>query len=88
MGAYQAGAYLCNIGHTSIGYIASNVRIHNFEERKRGFMAALSERGLRVPETAHFSVAPTILTSQDDLKRKLTTYLENGHRMPTAWFWN
>ncbi|WP_144024278.1 LacI family DNA-binding transcriptional regulator [Paenibacillus borealis] len=86
MGAYQAGVYLCNIGHTSIGYIASNLRIHNFEERKRGFMAALSERGLRVSEAAYLSVAPTILTSQDELKRQLTTYLENGNSMPTAWF--
>ncbi|MBT2287624.1 LacI family DNA-binding transcriptional regulator [Paenibacillus albidus] len=86
MGAYEAGAYLCDNGHTSIGYIASNVRIHNFEERKRGFMAALTERGLKVPETRHFSVAPAILSSQDDLKRQLTAYLASGHILPTAWF--
>lgn len=45
MGAYQAGAYLCDMGHTSIGYIASNVRIHNFEERKRGFFGGTHGTG-------------------------------------------
>ncbi|POR27875.1 LacI family DNA-binding transcriptional regulator [Paenibacillus polymyxa] len=86
MGAYQAGAYLCDMGHTSIGYIASNVRIHNFEERKRGFLAALMERGLKIPEAQMLAVAPTILTSQEDLNRQLTVYLESGKTLPTAWF--
>ncbi|WP_342414833.1 LacI family DNA-binding transcriptional regulator [Paenibacillus sp. FSL R10-2782] len=86
MGAYQAGAYLCDMGHTSIGYIASNVRIHNFEERKRGFLSALMERGLKIPEAQMLAVAPTILTSQEDLNRQLTVYLESGKTLPTAWF--
>ncbi|WP_025680513.1 LacI family DNA-binding transcriptional regulator [Paenibacillus massiliensis] len=86
MGAYQAGAYLCNIGHTSIGYIASNVRIHNFNERRRGFMLALQERGIDIPEERILAVAPTILTSQDALKQQLTAYLDKGYTLPTAWF--
>jgi LacI family transcriptional regulator len=86
MGAYQAGSYLCETGHTSIGYIASNVRIHNFEERRRGFFTALAEHGLDVPESRTLSVAPTILTSQEDLKQQLNAYLNTGHSLPTAWF--
>ncbi|MEV5025257.1 LacI family DNA-binding transcriptional regulator [Paenibacillus sp. LPE1-1-1.1] len=86
MGAYQAGAHLCGIGHRSIGYIASNVRIHNFDERKRGFDAALHENGLRFDESCTFSVAPTILSSQEALKQQLTDYLKAGDPLPTAFF--
>lgn len=86
MGGYQAGSHLADIGHTRIGYIASNVRIHNFEERKRGFMDALKERGLIVEEKHEFSVAPTILSSQESLKRQLQAYLASGEPLPSALF--
>ncbi|GGG08291.1 LacI family DNA-binding transcriptional regulator [Paenibacillus abyssi] len=86
MGAYQAGSHLCGIGHQNIGYIASNVRIHNFEDRKRGFTAALRENGLEIAEDHVFSVAPTILSSQEALKGQLGAYLDAGHPLPTAFF--
>ncbi|MFB5267635.1 LacI family DNA-binding transcriptional regulator [Paenibacillus enshidis] len=86
MGAYQAGSYLCDIGHTSIGYMASDVRIHNFEERRRGFMGALAERGIAVADADVISVSPTILTSQESLKKQLSAYIERGRPLPTAWF--
>ncbi|OKP91043.1 LacI family transcriptional regulator [Paenibacillus helianthi] len=86
MGAYQAGSYLCQIGHSFIGYIASNIRIHNFEERSRGFQLALEEWGVQIPESHRLSVAPTILTSQDSLKQQLNEYIQSGKSLPTAWF--
>lgn len=86
MGAYQAGTYLCEAGHTSVGYMASSVRIHNFEERERGFLSALAERDLQVSPTHRLSVAPTILTSQEEMKRQLSAILERGEVLPTAWF--
>ncbi|MCA0757361.1 LacI family DNA-binding transcriptional regulator [Paenibacillus sp. N4] len=86
MGAYQAGSHLCAAQHRNIGYIASNVRIHNFDERKRGFDAALRDNGLQVNGDAVFSVAPTILSSQEALKSQLTAYLESGRTLPTAFF--
>lgn len=86
MGAYQAGSHLCKIGHKDIGYIASNVRIHNFEERKRGFDAALQEANLYVNERCVFTVAPTILSSQEALKSQLLAYLEAGNELPSAFF--
>lgn len=86
MGAYQAGSHLCALGHRNIGYIASKVRIHNFEERKRGFTAALRERDLEVNEECVFSVAPTILSSQEALKSQITAYLDAGNSLPTALF--
>lgn len=86
MGAYQAGKLLCDSGHRSIGYLASNVRIHNFEERRRGFMAALQEYGASVSGEHMFSVAPTILSSQESLRGQLEQFLGAGGTMPTAFF--
>lgn len=86
LGAYRAASHLCDNGHTSIGYIASTVRLHNFEERKRGFLMALNERGMVIPEAARLSVVPTILGSQESLKNQLNAYLESGSQLPTAWF--
>ncbi|WP_339316660.1 LacI family DNA-binding transcriptional regulator [Paenibacillus sp. FSL R10-2734] len=86
MGAYQAGTFLCQTGHKSIGYIASSVRIHNFEERERGFQAALKEHGVVLPAANRLSVAPTILTSQESLKRQLEAIIDRGEGLPTAWF--
>jgi len=86
MGAYQAGVHLCELGHERIGYIASNVRIHNFDERMTGFRAALREKGRTLDDAFIFSVAPTILSSQDALKEQLQSHLAAGREMPTAFF--
>ncbi|XID93110.1 LacI family DNA-binding transcriptional regulator [Paenibacillaceae bacterium WGS1546] len=86
MGAYQAGTHLCDIGHRDIGYVASNVRIHNFEERKAGFLAALRERGIEIAPSRTFSVAPTLLSSQDAMRRQLEACLQAEGRLPTALF--
>lgn len=86
MGAYQAGTHLCQMGHREIGYIASNVRIHNFDERREGFEGALREHDLSISPEHIFSVAPTMLSSQEDLKAQLKPYLEPGRRLPTALF--
>lgn len=86
MGAYQAGSHLCEMGHQEIGYIASNVRIHNFDERKEGFWAALRARGLDASANHYFSVAPTMLSSQEELKAQLKPLLTGGNRLPTALF--
>lgn len=86
MGAYQAGAHLCKLGHHEIGYIASNVHIHNFEERKEGFQEALKAYDRQINPEHCFSVAPTMLSSQDNLKAQIKTYLETGRNLPTALF--
>ncbi|WP_176220790.1 LacI family DNA-binding transcriptional regulator [Cohnella massiliensis] len=86
MGAYQAGSHLCDIGHLDIGYVASNVRIHNFEERKAGFMGALRERGVEIAPGRMFSVAPTILSSQESMRQQLEACLHSEGKLPTALF--
>lgn len=86
MGGYQAGEHLCELGHEHIGYLASNVRISNFDDRRKGFMSALEERGLSIDENDIFSVAPTITSFQEELKNQLAAYQAAGRQLPTAFF--
>ncbi|GFZ91987.1 LacI family transcriptional regulator [Paenibacillus marchantiophytorum] len=86
MGAYQAGSHLCQLGHREIGYIASNVNLHNFEDRKDGFQEALKKYDIQILPEHHFSVAPTMLSSQEDLKTQIKAYLATGRPLPTALF--
>ncbi|OAS14335.1 LacI family DNA-binding transcriptional regulator [Paenibacillus oryzisoli] len=86
MGAYQAGAHLCKLGHREIGYIASNVHLQNFEERKEGFQEALKAYDIQIKPEHFFSVAPTMLSSQDDLKAQIKSYLDTDRNLPTALF--
>jgi DNA-binding LacI/PurR family transcriptional regulator len=86
MGAYQAGKYLYEKGHRTIGYMASDVRIHNFNARKRGFRLALKEYGLVISEEHLFHVAPTILSSQPEMKKQLEAYISSGEQLPSAIF--
>lgn len=86
MGAYHAGRYLCEAGHRSIGYLASDVRIHNFEERKKGFLSALQECGIHQGVEIEFCASPTIINSQNGLKVQIEDYLREGHTLPSAIF--
>lgn len=86
MGGYQAGRHMGESGHRSIGYLASDVRIHNFEERKRGFGAALQEFGLETEAVPVFVMAPTILSSQEALRKQLEDYKRGNGGLPTAFF--
>src|SRR3954471_23291114 len=82
-GAYQAGQYLMELGHEQIGYVGSNTRMYNFEMRKKGFLQALSENGLKIAETDYFSVSPTVISSQDVFKEKIKNRL---NQLPSALF--
>lgn len=86
MGAYQAGKYLAELGHQQLGYIASEERIHNFDERKRGFLSAMAEHHLEISTSNIVSVPPTMFTSQGPLREKLRKLMDNGQTFPTAFF--
>ncbi|NQX45482.1 LacI family DNA-binding transcriptional regulator [Paenibacillus tritici] len=86
MGAYQAGTYLTGHGHRRIGYIASEERIHNFEERQRGFMAAMAEAQVEIPRSSLLAVPPTLFSSQGPLRDKLQHLKDSGQPFPTAFF--
>lgn len=86
MGAYQAVDHLYNNGHRTIGYIQSSDRIHNFKMRKRGFANALRAKGLEVDAQHYLTAAPTILSSQEMLKKQLEAFIQSGGQLPTAFF--
>lgn len=83
MGAYQAAKHLLELGHRRIGYVESNSRMYNFDSRRRGFLQALEEWNVTLDEAHHFSVSPTVVSSQDDFKQRL---LELKGQLPTALF--
>jgi len=82
-GAYQAGKYLTELGHTNIGYVESKTRIYNFDMRKKGFMQAIAEKELKVEEHHIFPISPMILTSQNEFKDLIQNH---NHSLPTALF--
>jgi DNA-binding LacI/PurR family transcriptional regulator len=86
MGAYQAGIHLVGLGHSDIGYVQSNSRMYNFDSRKKGFMSALNEVNLSVPEENLFSISPTMLASQEDFKDQLLQHKKTVGHLPTALF--
>ncbi|RKL68359.1 LacI family transcriptional regulator [Salipaludibacillus neizhouensis] len=83
LGAFRAGEHLAKLGHKKIGYVQSNSRMYNFDERKRGFMKATSDHNLEVDKNHLYSISPTLVSSQDVFKQKI---LENGDNLPTALF--
>jgi DNA-binding LacI/PurR family transcriptional regulator len=82
-GAYQAGQYLLELGHRKIGYIESEIRMYNFDMRKKGFIQALTERNLRIDESNYFSISPTTIAPQEAFTEKLKNRMDN---LPTALF--
>jgi LacI family transcriptional regulator len=85
-GAFEAGDYLCRLGHKKIGYVQSSVRMYNYDTRRRGFFSALAEHGLKVNETDIFTVTPTLLSLQHEFKQPMRERLERGEALPTALF--
>ncbi|PGY10669.1 transcriptional regulator, LacI family [Bacillus sp. OV166] len=82
-GAYQAGQYLMELEHQQIGYVGSNTRMYNFDMRKKGFLQALTENGLKIAESNYFSLSPTVISSQDAFKEKINKRMG---QLPTALF--
>jgi len=81
MGARQAIDHLVELGHTSIGYLRSKIRIQNFEERGKYYREALQEHGLELrPEhiyTMRFSAPESTIDFGDILREH--------NPMPTAF---
>ncbi|MFJ5760873.1 LacI family DNA-binding transcriptional regulator [Neobacillus sp. NPDC093182] len=82
-GAYQAGQYLLKLGHKKIGYVESEIRMYNFDMRKKGFIQALTESNLRIDESNYFSISPTTIAPQEAFTEKLKNRMDH---LPTALF--
>jgi len=83
MGGYQAARHLIELGHRRIGYVQSKSRMHNFDSRRRGFDAALEEFGLTLAPEHMFTIAPTVVSSQEEFLQSWSGL--RGDR-PTALF--
>ncbi|MGG1553428.1 LacI family DNA-binding transcriptional regulator [Paenibacillus ferrarius] len=83
MGAYQAAAHLIDLGHSSIGYVQSKSRMYNFDERFRGFSAAMQEFSLELNKDHIYSIFPTVVQAQNDFVAKIRSQQD---RLPTALF--
>ncbi|MEC0167465.1 substrate-binding domain-containing protein [Paenibacillus graminis] len=60
--------------------------MHNFDERKRGFLSALAEHHLDISKSNILAVPPTLFSSQLPLREKLRKLMDNGQPFPTAFF--
>lgn len=83
MGTAQAIEYLINMGHTRIGYLASNIQISSFIERKQGYHQAMAEHGMSF---AKEDIIP-IRYAEDDCFHDVQAFLQNhkGSTMPSAF---
>lgn len=81
-GAFTATLYLCQKGHTQVGYLKSKVPINNFLERKDGFKKAL--KACKVPYNPDyiFRLGTTIESAYADMKALLAA----SPKLPTAFF--
>jgi DNA-binding LacI/PurR family transcriptional regulator len=86
MGAYQAAEYMVQQGHKHIGYVQSDVRIHNFEHRKQGFQKAQREFGFEFSERDIFLLSPTVLSAQEQFQKQIKDHLDKNEPLPTALF--
>ncbi|MDO5423838.1 MAG: LacI family DNA-binding transcriptional regulator [Eubacteriales bacterium] len=79
--------YLLEMGHRKIGYLKGNQRLVPFQERERGFRAAMQEYGLELQEKW---VVPLRMEegaeSADGIYRDMKRYLENTTELPTVFF--
>ncbi|MCC3377151.1 LacI family DNA-binding transcriptional regulator [Cohnella sp. REN36] len=82
MGGYQAASHLIELGHRRIGYAQSKSRMYNFDARRRGFEAALEEHGLSISKEHLFTLAPTVVSPQEEFVQAWSALSER----PTALF--
>ena len=82
-GAFTATTYLADLGHQRIGYVAGRTRITNFEQRRKGFDAALARRGLRLDPADVLTVPTEPDVAEHALVPLLRTRAES---LPTAFF--
>ena len=81
-GGVLAARKAIQAGHREIGYLQSETRIYNFDQRKRGFLEALQQAGLSVAPHDFFSAEPSINTATG----QLSVLLRSREHLPTFFF--
>ena len=82
LGGAQAAEYLIRMGHTNIGYVASKVKIKNFDMRRAAFTEELNRHGLTLDKNQIFEVNPIMQKAQQEF----TALLQNKPELPSAIF--
>ena len=82
LGGVLAAKKAISSGHRDIGYLQSETRIYNFDQRKRGFMEALHSVGLSIARHNLFSAEPSIHTATE----QLSSLLRSRQSLPTFFF--
>jgi DNA-binding LacI/PurR family transcriptional regulator len=82
MGAAQAAGRLLECGHTDIGYLHSSVWIHNFDERRDGFLQALARAGVAFDKRRQYDLESTL----EGAGRDMAALLAGKPGLPTAFF--
>lgn len=79
-GTRMAAKHLISRGINRIGYLRSQYRISNFEQREAGLRAALREAGLEIDTVVDTEV------SFDEAYKSVSEYLNTAAQLPEAFF--
>lgn len=79
-GARMAAEYLLSRGMKKIGYLRSQYRISNFEQREAGLRSALNAEGLDIHTVVDTEV------SFDEAYKRVVEYLNDAAELPEAFF--
>lgn len=81
-GVYLAIEHLIENGHQQIGYVQSDTRIKNFEERKEAFQSYSEEFGFDFNDENTITLSPNKIDVQEETIEQLNNLTE----LPTAFF--
>lgn len=79
---FQATNALYDAGHRDIGHITSTVSFSNVRYRRKGYQAALENKGIEVGPDSIWYVTPTLEGAYQDMLQLLS----EGRKLPTAFF--
>lgn len=78
----MAVRYLCEKGHSEIGYLKGKFRILGFEQRQSGYHSALKEQGVFY----HPEFTVELSTTMNGAYKDMLEYLQKKPALPTAYF--
>lgn len=81
-GVYLAIKHLVDNGHKNIGYVMSDTRIRNFEDRFNSFNKYIDEFNLEFNKKNIIKLSPSEIDLQDEVANQIEKFTE----LPTAFF--
>jgi LacI family transcriptional regulator len=78
-GSMEAVKYLKRLGHRKIGHLRSKVGIHNFYERRDGYLKTIDEE-------SNLKYTVSVPSTSDGAYKEMKEYLSANPEIPTAYF--